>query len=541
MAKKLLFGEEARNGLMSGVEQLAEAVRSTLGPKGRTVVLQKSFGGPTITKDGVSVAKEIELEDPVENSGAQMVKEAAQKTNDLAGDGTTTATVLAHAILKEGFKKIANGANPIELKRGIDIAVKDVVEYLETESRPVTGNAEIAQVGTISANNDASIGAIIAEAMNKVGQDGVITVQEGKTSDTILEVVEGMQFDRGYLSPYFVTDNTKMESILTDMHILIVDKKISNMKELVPILEQSVQSGKEMLIIAEDVEGEALSTLVVNKMRGSLKICAVKAPGFGDRRKDMLQDLAIITGGTVISETQGHKLEEVTLDMLGSAEKVIITKDATTVVNGWGDAEAVMERVESIKGQIENCESEYETEKMQERLAKIAGGVAVIKIGAGSEVEMKEKKDRVDDALNATKAAVEEGIIAGGGTVLRGYSPNPEYGYENDDQLLGRDIIIKACKAPFDTILENAGLNADVVWNQIVTHNAEGAAAGYDVRTETVLEDMVDAGIVDPVKVTRIALEKAASVAGTMITTECVMTDIKKDNPVPVQPQMPMM
>jgi chaperonin GroEL len=541
MAKKLLFGEEARNGLMSGVEQLAEAVRSTLGPKGRTVVLQKSFGGPIITKDGVSVAKEIELEDPVENSGAQMVKEAAQKTNDLAGDGTTTATVLAHAILKEGFKKIANGANPIELKRGIDIAVKDVVEYLETESRPVTGNAEIAQVGTISANNDASIGAIIAEAMNKVGQDGVITVQEGKTSDTILEVVEGMQFDRGYLSPYFVTDNTKMESILTDMHILIVDKKISNMKELVPILEQSVQSGKEMLIIAEDVEGEALSTLVVNKMRGSLKICAVKAPGFGDRRKDMLQDLAIITGGTVISETQGHKLEEVTLDMLGSAEKVIITKDATTVVNGWGDAEAVMERVESIKGQIENCESEYETEKMQERLAKIAGGVAVIKIGAGSEVEMKEKKDRVDDALNATKAAVEEGIIAGGGTVLRGYSPNPEYGYENDDQLLGRDIIIKACKAPFDTILENAGLNADVVWNQIVTHNAEGTAAGYDVRTETVLEDMVDAGIVDPVKVTRIALEKAASVAGTMITTECVMTDIKKDNPVPVQPQMPMM
>ena len=541
MAKKLLFGEEARNGLMSGVEQLAEAVRSTLGPKGRTVVLQKSFGGPIITKDGVSVAKEIELEDPVENSGAQMVKEAAQKTNDLAGDGTTTATVLAHAILKEGFKKIANGANPIELKRGIDIAVKDVVEYLETESRPVTGNAEIAQVGTISANNDASIGAIIAEAMNKVGQDGVITVQEGKTSDTILEVVEGMQFDRGYLSPYFVTDNTKMESILTDMHILIVDKKISNMKELVPILEQSVQSGKEMLIIAEDVEGEALSTLVVNKMRGSLKICAVKAPGFGDRRKDMLQDLAIITGGTVISETQGHKLEEVTLDMLGSAEKVIITKDATTVVNGWGDAEAVMERVESIKGQIENCESDYETEKMQERLAKIAGGVAVIKIGAGSEVEMKEKKDRVDDALNATKAAVEEGIIAGGGTVLRGYSPNPEYGYENDDQLLGRDIIIKACKAPFDTILENAGLNADVVWNQIVTHNAEGTAAGYDVRTETVLEDMVDAGIVDPVKVTRIALEKAASVAGTMITTECVMTDIKKDNPVPAQPQMPMM
>jgi chaperonin GroEL len=541
MAKKLLFGEEARNGLMSGVEQLAEAVKSTLGPKGRTVVLEKSFGGPMITKDGVSVAKEIELEDPIENSGAQMVKEAAQKTNDLAGDGTTTATVLAHAILKEGFKKIANGANPIELKRGIDIAVKDVVEYLETEARPVTGNDEIAQVGTISANNDSSVGAIISEAMNKVGQDGVITVQEGKTSETILEVVEGMQFDRGYVSPYFVTDNAKMESILTDMHILIVDKKISNMKELVPILEQSVQSGKEMLIIAEDLEGEALSTLVVNKVRGTLKICAVKAPGFGDRRKDMLQDLAVITGGTVISETKGHKLEEATLDMLGSAEKVIVTKDTTTVVNGWGDAEAVQERVESIKSQIESCESDYETEKMQERLAKISGGVAVIKIGAGSEVEMKEKKDRVDDALNATKAAVEEGIIAGGGIVLRGYSPNPEYGYENDDQLLGRDIIIKACHAPFNAILANAGLNADVVWNQIVTCNANGTAAGYDVRTETVLEDMVDAGIVDPVKVTRVALEKAASVAGTMITTECVMTDIKEDKPVPVQPQMPMM
>jgi len=539
MAKKLLFGDEARDGLMSGVEQLANAVKSTLGPKGRTVVLEKSFGGPMITKDGVSVAKEIELEDPVENSGAQMVKEAAQKTNDLAGDGTTTATVLAHAILKEGFKKIANGANPIELKRGIDIAVKDVVEYLETESRPVSGNDEIAQVGTISANNDSSVGAIIAEAMNKVGQDGVITVQEGKTSETILEVVEGMQFDRGYVSPYFVTDNTKMESILTDMHILIVDKKISNMKELVPILEQSVQSGKETLIIAEEVEGEALSTLVVNKVRGTLKICAVKAPGFGDRRKDMLQDLAVITGATVISETQGHKLEEATLDMLGSAEKVVISKDTTTVVNGRGSSEAVQERIESIKSQIESCESDYEREKMQERLAKISGGVAVIKIGAGSEVEMKEKKDRVDDALNATKAAVEEGIIAGGGTVLRGYSPNPEYGYENDDPLLGRDIVVKACHAPFNSILENAGLNAEVIWNKIQNNDLMGA--GYDVRTETVLPDMVDAGIVDPVKVTRVALEKAASVAGTMITTECVMTNIKEEDPLPVQPQMPMM
>ena len=542
MAKKLLFGEDARDGLMSGVDQLADAVKSTLGPKGRTVVLQKSFGGPIITKDGVSVAKEIELEDPVENSGAQMVKEAAQKTNDLAGDGTTTATVLAHAILKEGFKKIANGANPIELKRGIDKTVKDVVEYLKNESRPVTGNDEIAQVGTISSNNDSSIGSIIAAAMDKVGQDGVITVEEGKTSETILDVVEGMQFDRGYLSPYFVTDGNKMESILNDMYILIVDKKISNMKELLPILEQALQSGKEMLIIAEDVEGEALSTLVVNKIRGNLKVSAVKAPGFGERRKDILQDLAVITGATVVSETQGHKLEEVTLDMLGTAEKVVITKDTTTVVNGFGDATAVQERIESIKGQIENSVSDYETEKMQERLAKLAGGVAVIKIGAGSEVEMKEKKDRVDDALNATKAAVEEGIIAGGGTILRGYQSAEDVGkYENEDQILGRDIVVKACAAPFNSIMENAGLNADVIWNKIVTHNANGTAAGYDVRNEKVLTDMVDAGIVDPVKVTRIALEKAASVAGTMLTTECVMTDIKEDNPTPMQPQMPMM
>jgi chaperonin GroEL len=541
MAKKLIFGEDARIGLLSGVEQLAKAVTSTLGPKGRTVVLQKSYGAPTITKDGVSVAKEIELEDPVENSGAQMVKEAAQKTNDLAGDGTTTATVLAHAILKEGFKKIANGANPIELKRGIDKTVKDVVDYLKAESKLVTSNSEIAQVATISSNNDASIGAIIAEAMDKVGQDGVITVEEGKTSETILDVVEGMQFDRGYLSPYFVTDPVKMESVLNDMHMLIIDKKISSMKELLPILEQTLQTGKELLIIAEDIEGEALSTLVVNKIRGSLKVSAVKAPGFGERRKEILQDLAVITGATVISESQGHKLEEATLEMLGTAEKVVITKDTTTIINGFGDAELVQERIESIKGQIENSTSDYETEKMHERLAKLAGGVAVIKVGAGSEVEMKEKKDRVDDALNATKAAVEEGIIAGGGTVLRGYSPNPEYVYENDDQLLGRDIIIKACKAPFNAILENAGLNADVIWNEIVTHDAFATNAGYDVRTETILDDMVDAGIVDPVKVTRIALEKAASVAGTMLTTECVMTNIKDNNPAPAQPQMPMM
>ncbi len=541
MAKKLLFGEDSRNGLMAGVEQLASAVKSTLGPKGRTVVLQKSFGAPIITKDGVSVAKEIELEDPVENAGAQMVMEAAQKTNDLAGDGTTTATVLAHAILKEGFKKIANGANPIELKRGIDITIKDVVEYLKNESRPVSGNDEIAQVGTISANSDSSIGIIIANAMEKVGQDGVITIEESKTSDTTLDIVEGMQFDRGYISPYFVTDTSKMEAVLTNMHILIVDKKISSMKELLPILEQSLQAGKEMLIIAEDIEGEALSTLVVNKIRGSLNVCAVKAPGFGERRRDILQDLAVITGATVISESQGYELEATTLEMLGSAEKVIISKDTTTIVHGHGDAKLLMDRIDSIKTQIENSTSDYETEKMQERLGKLAGGVAVINIGAGSEVEMKEKKDRVNDALNATRAAVEEGIIAGGGTVLRGYDKNANLTYENEDQILGRDIVLKACKAPFNAILDNAGLNADVVWNQIVTHNANGSAAGYDVRIETVLEDMVDAGIVDPVKVTRIALEKAASVAGTMLTTECVMVNIKEDASTTSQPQMPMM
>ena len=519
MAKELTFGGTARTELLNGVSQLNDAVSSTLGPKGRTVVLQNKFGAPTITKDGVTVAKEIELDDPVQNAGAQMVKEAASKTNDIAGDGTTTATVLAHAILKEGYKKIANGANPIELKRGIDKTVETVVEYLKDNARPVNGTAEIAQVGTISANNDPSIGGIISEAMDKVGQNGVITVEEGKTAETILEVVEGMQFDRGYLSPYFVTDSNKMEAVMSDVLILIIDKKVSAMKDLLPILEQTMQTGKEVLLIAEDVEGEALSTLVVNKIRGSLKITAVKAPGFGERRKDILQDIAILTGGTVISDTSGYKLEEATLELLGSAEKII---------NGAGTKELIDARIETIKGQVENTTSDYEKEKMQERLAKLAGGVAVIKIGAGSELEMKEKKDRIDDALNATKAAVQEGIIAGGGTILRGYQHFEDAIYENEDQILGRDIVVKACKAPFEAILENAGLNAEVVWNQIVTHNANGTAAGYDVRTETVLEDMVDAGIIDPVKVTRIALEKAASVAGTMLTTECVVTDIPK-------------
>ena len=538
MAKKLIFGHEARVELLNGVEQLTNAVKSTLGPKGRTVVIEKSFGGPSVTKDGVTVAKVIELEDPIQNAGAQMVKEAASKTNDEAGDGTSTATVLAHAILKEGFKKIANGANPIELKRGIDKTVTAVVQYLKDESRPVSGNDEIAQVGTISSNNDSSIGAMIAEAMDKVGQNGVITVEEGKTSETELDVVEGMRFDRGFASPYFVTNAEKMTVELDSPFILLYDKKISNMKDILPLLEQSMQMDRPMLIIAEDVEGEALSTLVVNKVRGTLKVATVKAPGFGAKRIEHLEDLAVLIGATVINDKVGLSLEDATLEHLGTAEKVTITKDHTTIVNGFGESELVQERIDNIASQMESTDSEYEKEKLQERLAKLSGGVAVIRIGAASEIEMKEKKDRLDDALNATKAAVEEGIIAGGGTILRGYQHFEDDIYENEDQKLGRDIVVKACKAPFNAILENAGLNAEVVWNKIVTIG-DGTRSGYDVRTETILEDMVDAGIVDPVKVTRIALEKAASVAGTMLTTECVITDIPKEEPAP--PQMPMM
>ena len=539
MAKKLIFGADARLELMKGVEQLSDAVKSTLGPKGRTVVIEKAFGGPHITKDGVTVAKEIELEDPIQNAGAQMVKEAASKTNDEAGDGTTTSTVLAHAILKEGYKKIANGANPIELKRGIDKTVSKVVEYLKEESRPVSGNDEIAQVGTISANNDASIGKMIAEAMDKVGQNGVITVEEGKTAETQLDVVEGMRFDRGYASPYFVTNSEKMTAELDDPFILLYDRKISNMKDILPLLEQTMGMDRTMLIIAEDVEGEALSTLVVNKVRGTLKVATVKAPGFGAKRIEQLEDMAVLIGATVITQKVGLSLEDATLDHLGTAGRVIITKNDTTIVNGHGSEEAVQERIKDVASQIESSDSEYDKEQLQSRLAKLSGGVAVIRIGAGSEIEMKEKKDRLDDALNATKAAVEEGIIAGGGTILRGYQHFEDDIYENEDQTLGRDIVLKACKAPFESILENAGLNPEVIWNKIVTHNANGTEAGYDVRTETVLEDMVDVGIIDPVKVTRIALEKAASVAGTMLTTECVITDIPKDEPA--QPQMPMM
>jgi chaperonin GroEL len=538
MAKKLVFSEDARTELFKGVEQLADAVKATLGPKGRTVVIEKAFGGPHVTKDGVSVAKEIELEDPVENAGAQMVKEAASKTNDEAGDGTTTATVLAHAILKEGYKKIAHGANPIELKRGIDKTVEDVIEYLKNESRPISGNDEIAQVGTISANNDSSIGNMIAAAMDKVGENGVITVEEGKSSETELDVVEGMRFDRGYSSPYFVTNGEKMTAELENPFILLYDKKVSNMKDILPLLEQCMQMDRPMLIIAEDIDGEALSTLVVNKVRGTLKVATVKAPGFGNKRLEQLDDIAVLINGTVITEKVGLSLDQAQMEHLGSAEKVTITKDTTTIVNGHGDSSMVQERVEQIQSQIESTESEYEKEQLQERLAKLSGGVAVIRIGASSEIEMKEKKDRVDDALNATKAAVQEGIIAGGGTVLRGYQESNVV-YENEDQAMGADIVYKACKAPFNAILENAGLNADVIWNKIVTHNANGTEAGFDVRTEEVLTDMVDAGIIDPVKVTRVALEKAASVAGTMLTTECVVTTIPKDEPT--QPQMPMM
>tara|TARA_R100001443_G_scaffold105674_1_gene114763 strand:+ start:1414 stop:3048 length:1635 start_codon:yes stop_codon:yes gene_type:complete len=544
MAKKLEFGEIARTGLLNGVMQLANAVSATLGPKGRTVVLQNKFGTPVITKDGVSVAKEIELEDPLENAGAQMVKEAAAKTNDMAGDGTTTATVLAHSILKEGYKKIANGANPIELKRGIDIAVDNVVYYLKENAKPISGNEEIAQVGTISANNDLSIGGIIAEAMDKVGQDGVITVEEGKTSETILEVVEGMQFDKGYLSPYFVTDSNKMEAVMSDVLVLIIDKRISNMKDILPILEQTMQTGKEVLLIADEVEGEALSTLVVNKIRGSLKITAIKAPGFGDKKKEMLQDIAVLTGGTVISETAGFKLEEATLDLLGSAEKIVVDKDNTTIVNGAGTKELISDRIETIKNQIEKSTSEYEKEKMQERLAKLAGGVAVIKIGASSEIEMKEKKDRVEDALNATKAAVEEGIISGGGVILRRWVNDDSEIYSNADQELGGNIIETACHAPFNAIMENAGLNPEVIFNKLGPEKytkdstPTNQTEGYDARNEKVV-DMIEAGIIDPVKVTRVALEKAASVAGTMLTTECVVIDIPKEESA--QPQMPMM
>jgi chaperonin GroEL len=528
MAKDIKFDIEARDGLKRGVDALANAVKVTLGPKGRNVIIGKAFGGPNVTKDGVTVAKEIELKDPLENMGAQMVKEVASKTNDLAGDGTTTATVLAQAIVKEGLKNVAAGANPMDLKRGIDKSVEAIVVELGKQSKEVGSSSEkIKQIASISANNDDVIGELIANAFAKVGKEGVITVEEAKGTDTYVDVVEGMQFDRGYLSPYFVTNSEKMNVELENPYILLYDKKVSSLKELLPILEPVAQSGKPLLIIAEDVDGEALSTLVVNKLRGALKIAAVKAPGFGDRRKAMLEDIAILTGGTVIAEESGYTLENATLDMLGTAEKVAIDKDNTTIVNGAGNADMIKNRVNQIKGQMESTTSDYDREKLQERLAKLAGGVAVLYVGAASEVEMKEKKDRVDDALHATRAAVEEGIVAGGGVaLLRAKSVLNGLKADNADEATGIQIVSRAVEAPLRTIVENAGLEGSVV----VAKVSEGTGDfGYNAKTDEYV-DMLKAGIIDPKKVTRVALENAASVAGMILTTECALIDIKEES-----------
>jgi chaperonin GroEL len=534
MAKDIKFDIEARDGLKRGVDALANAVKVTLGPKGRNVIVSKSFGAPVVTKDGVTVAKEIELEDALENMGAQMVKEVASKTNDLAGDGTTTATVLAQAIVKEGLKNVAAGANPMDLKRGIDKAVEAIVENLTKQAKKVGDSSEkIKQVAAISANNDETIGDLIAQAFGKVGKEGVITVEEAKGTDTYVDVVEGMQFDRGYLSPYFVTDSEKMIADLDNPYILLFDKKISTMKDLLPVLEPVAQSGKPLLIIAEDVDGEALATLVVNKLRGSLKIAAVKAPGFGDRRKAMLEDIAILTNGTVISEERGFSLENTSIDMLGSCEKVAIDKDNTTIVNGAGVAKVIKTRVNQIKSQIETTTSDYDKEKLQERLAKLAGGVAVLYVGAASEVEMKEKKDRVDDALHATRAAVEEGIVAGGGVAfIRSKSVLEKVKVENPDEETGLQIVARAIESPLRTIVANAGGEGSVVVAKVFDGKGD---FGFDAKSETYV-DMMKAGIIDPKKVTRIALENAASVAGMILTTECALTDIKED--VPAAPPM---
>ncbi|WP_341655348.1 chaperonin GroEL [Blattabacterium cuenoti] len=536
MAKDIKFDIEARDKLKKGVDALANAVKVTLGPKGRNVVLQKSFGGPQVTKDGVTVAKEIELEDSIENLGAQMVKEVASKTNDVAGDGTTTATVLAQAIVREGLKNVAAGANPMDLKRGIDKALEVVVLDLKRQSREVGGNTEkIKQVASISANNDEKTGALIADAFEKVGKEGVITVEEAKGTDTSVDVVEGMQFDRGYQSPYFVTNTEKMITEFDQPQILLSDKKIAAMKDLLPILEPVAQSGKPLLIISEEVEGEALATLVVNKIRGTLKVAAIKAPGFGDRRKAMLEDIAILTGGTVISEETGSKLEDVKLHMLGKAERVILDKDNTTIVNGGGNKKDIRARVDQIKAQIESTTSDYDKEKLQERLAKLAGGVAVLYVGAASEVEMKEKKDRVDDALNATRAAVEEGIVAGGGVALvRAIKSLEKTTGDNVDQDTGIQIVRRSLEEPLRQIVANAGGEGSVV----VAKVAEGKGDfGYDAKIGE-YKNMIVEGIIDPTKVSRVALENAASVSGMLLTTECVVTEIKKDDPN-VAPPMP--
>jgi chaperonin GroEL len=529
MAKEIKFNIEARDSLKKGVDQLANAVKVTLGPKGRNVVIDKKFGAPQITKDGVTVAKEIELSNKMENLGAQMVKEVASKTNDDAGDGTTTATVLAQSLVNVGLKNVTAGANPMDLKRGIDKAVVKVIENLKAQSKEVGDDLnKVEQVASVSANNDPEIGKLIAEAMGKVKKEGVITVEEAKVSDTYVDVVEGMQFDRGYISPYFVTDTEKMECTLDNPLILIHDKKISTMKEFLPILEASLQTGKPLLIIAEDVDGEAVATLVVNKLRGSLRICAVKAPGFGDRRKEMLEDIAILTGGTVISEEKGLKLESATLDMLGKAEKVTINKDNTTIVNGAGEKDQINARVAQIKAQMENTTSDYDKEKLQERLAKLAGGVAVLYIGAATEVEMKEKKDRVNDALSATRAAVEEGIIPGGGVAyIRAIQALDGMKGSNDDETTGVAIVRRALEEPLRQIVENAGLDGAVVVQKV----REGKNDfGYNARTD-VYENLHAAGVIDPTKVARVALENAASIAGMLLTTECVLAEKEEDKP----------
>ncbi len=531
MAKDILFNLDARDGLKKGVDALSNAVKVTLGPKGRNVIIEKSYGAPHITKDGVSVAKEIELKDPVENMGAQLVKEVASKTNDLAGDGTTTATVLAQAIVAAGLKNVIAGANPMDLKRGIDKAVATVVESLKSQSQQVGDSIEkIQQVASISANNDNTIGTLIAEAMAKVKKEGVITVEDAKGIETHVDVVEGMQFDRGYISPYFVTNTEKMEAVYENPFILIYDKKISVMKDLLPILEKSLQTGRPLLIIAEDIDSEALATLVVNRLRGSLKVVAVKAPGFGDRRKEMLEDIAILTGGTVITEEKGYRLEDATLAELGTADKITVTKDNTTIVNGQGAKENIEARAAQIKAQIATTTSDYDREKLQERLAKIAGGVAVIYVGAASEVEMKEKKDRVEDALNATRAAIEEGIIPGGGVgFIRAISSIENLKGENDDQTTGIAIIKRALEEPLRQIVENAGLEGSVVVNKV--REGEGDF-GFNARTET-YENLLKTGVIDPVKVSRVALENAASIASMLLTTECVISNHKEENPMP--------
>lgn len=527
MAKQITFDVDARDKLKKGVDALANAVKVTLGPKGRNVIIDKKFGAPAITKDGVTVAKEIELADPIENMGAQMVKEVASKTADIAGDGTTTATVLAQAIVTAGLKHVAAGANPMDLKRGIDKAVEAVVASLAKMSKKVgDDNKKIEQVATISANNDSNIGKLIAEAMQKVGKDGVITVEEAKGTETEVKTVEGMQFDRGYLSPYFVTNPDKMEAELENAWILIYDKKISSMKELLPVLEKTAQTGKPLLIISEEVDGEALATLVVNKLRGTLKVAAVKAPGFGDRRKAMLEDIAILTGGTVISEERGYKLENADLSYLGKAEKILIDKDNTTVINGAGNADDIKARVNQIKAQIETTTSDYDKEKLQERLAKLAGGVAVLYVGAATEVEMKEKKDRVDDALHATRAAVEEGIVPGGGVAyIRCIADLEKLKGENEDEGFGINIVKRALEEPLRQIVANAGLEGSIVIQKVKEGKSD---YGYNARTET-YENMYEAGVIDPAKVSRVALENASSIASMLLTTECVLSEIKEE------------